>query len=382
MPSELKQRDLRVIVGGALKYYVPTPGQTLRTRAVGVQDSCLGFNGNREGANALSIYHITTELPFLNGQRYSGSGVLEREFIGFPIGNGGSALTDPRTVFGTPSIAELNNDAWEILSKTNPSRPHVNVPQALAELKDIPKLVKGWGDGLLSAAAKGNLSWRWAVKPMISDVQKLANFVRAANKRLAQLRKLRDGKTIRTRCNLGTQIVSSGPTRILIHSEGAALYAQRRIVSHFNKWGSAEWKLLPDSNLPNLSDADLDRFNKRVALGITAHGVLETAWELVPWSWFIDWFSNVGDMLAATNNTVGCTWGRICVMRTSETRTTYDFDPVGSDTWPVFSGWYNCRFQRKERWPTYPIVPVPLPSLPILDGGKLSILLSLAALRR
>jgi hypothetical protein len=349
---------------------------------VGVRDSCLGFNGNREGANTLSIYHILNEYPFLYGQRFSSGGVLEREFIGFPIGVNTSAIQDPRIVFGTPSIAELNDDAWEILSKTNPSRPHVNVPQALAELKDIPSLVKGWGDGLLRSAAKGNLSWRWAVKPMISDVRKLANFVSAANKRLAQLRKLRDGKTIRTRCNLGTSIVHSGPTRIQIHSEGAAIYAFRNVVSTYNKWGSAEWKLLPDSNLPNLSDADLDRFNKRVALGITTHGALETAWELCPWSWFVDWFSNVGDMIAATNNTVGCTWGRICVMRTSESRTTYDIDPVGTATWPTFSGWFNLRFQRKERWPTYPIVPVPLPSLPILDGGKLSILLSLAALRR
>jgi hypothetical protein len=349
---------------------------------VGVRDSCLGFNGNREGANTLSIYHILNEYPFLYGQRFTSGGVLEREFIGFPIGVNVSSILDPRTIFGTPSIAELNDDAWEILSKTNPSRPHVNVPQALAELKDIPSLVKGWGDGLLRSAAKGNLSWRWAVKPMISDVRKLANFVSAANKRLAQLRKLRDGKTIRTRCNLGTQIVSSGPTRIQIHSEGAAIYAFRRYVSTYTKWGSAEWKLLPDSNLPNLSDADLQRFNKRVALGITSHGALETAWELCPWSWFVDWFSNVGDMIAATNNTVGCTWGRICVMRTSESRTTYDLDPVGTATWPTFSGWFNLRFQRKERWPTYPIVPVPLPSLPILDGGKLSILLSLAALRR
>lgn len=381
MPTSLKQRDLRSTVGGALKYYLPSPSTTLRTMLSGTRDSCQSFEGNRAGANPLSIYHWTTVYPVLNGQRFV-SGVLDREFIGFPVGNSSVGPPDPRTVFGTPSVASLNNDAWKILSMTNPSRPHVNVPAFLGELKDLPKLVRGYGKSLLTSAANGHLSWRWCVKPMISDVRKLANFTSTANKRLAQLRKLRDGKLLRTRCNLGTQTIASGPTRSLIHSEGATIYAFARSVSTYQKWGSAEWKILPDSVLPTLSDADLERFNARVALGITTHGALEAAWELVPWSWFIDWFSNVGDMLAATNNSVGCTWGRICVMRTSESRTTYDLDPVGSSTWPTFDGWYNLRFQRKERWPTYPIVPFPLPTLPIFDGGKLSILLSLAALRR
>jgi hypothetical protein len=348
---------------------------------MGERDSCQSEYGLREVANALSIYHITSKYPLLNGQRIV-SGVLTREFLGFPIGNSSVAAPDPRTTFGTPSVAQLSSDAWEILAKTNPSRPHVNVPAMLGEMKDIPKVVKGWGDSLLGDIARGNLSWRWAVKPMISDVQKLANFTKAANQRLKQLERLKHGKRIRKRCNLSAQTVSSGPTRSLIHSEGAAIYAFARTVSEYQKWGSAEWKILPDSVLPQLDDANLDRFNNRVALGITTHGALEAAWELTPWSWFIDWFSNVGDMLAATNNSVGCTWGRICVMRTSYGRTTYDLDPVGTDTWPTFDGWYDLRFQRKERWPTYPIVPFPLPTLPIFDGGKLSILLSLAALRR
>jgi len=381
MPASIKTRDLRQTIGGALKYYKPSPSTTLRTMLSGVRDRCEGFDGNRAGANPLSIYHITSIFPTLGGQRIV-SGVLDREFIGFPIGNSSVIAPDPRTTFGTPSVAQLSTDAWEILSKTNPSRPHVNVPAALGELGDLPKLVKGWGNGLLAAAANGNLSWRWCVRPMISDVRKLANFTKTANQRLAQLRRLRDGKLLRTRCNLGTQTVQSGPTRMLIHSEGATLYAFERTASTYHKWGSAEWKILPNSNLPALSDADLKRFNNRVLLGITSHGALEAAWELVPWSWFIDWFSNVGDMLAATNNSVGCTWGRICVMRTSEGRRTYDLDPTGSSAWPTFNGWYDLRFQRKDRWPTYPIVPFPLPTLPIFDGGKLSILLSLAALRR
>lgn len=380
--AELKQRNSVVSVTGTIKYYLPSPSSGTSTATnIGTRDSCLSEYGKRESANPLSIYHIYKQVPYLYGQRFQ-SGVLEREFIGYPIGNHALNIPDPRVILGSVTNAELIEDAWTILSKTNPSQAHVSVPTALGELKDIPSLVKGWGDGLLKAAAKGNLSWRWAIKPMISDVRKLADFTNAANKRLRELKKLRDGKTLRKRCSLGTRTEESGPTRELIHSNGASLYGQRREFAHQTKWGSCEWKLSPDSNLPQYSDADLKRFNKRVMLGITSHGALETAWELCPWSWFVDWFSNVGDIISATNNTVGCTWGRICVMRHSNAWRTYDFDPAGSATWPTFSGWYNLRMERKERWPTYPAIPFPLPSLPLIDGGKFSILLSLAALRR
>jgi hypothetical protein len=139
---------------------------------------------------------------------------------------------------------------------------------------------------------------------------------------------------------------------------------------------------LPDSELPNLSDDEIGKLARRLETGFTSFGALETAWELLPWSWFVDWFSNVGEILAATNNTVGCTWGRIAIMRLTRVSYKYDFDPTGSDVWPVFSGWYNQHTTCKERFVGIPVIPVPLPRLPIIDGRKFSILLSLAALRR
>lgn len=92
--AQLKQRDLRATVGGALKYYVPSPSTTLRTCLMGQRDSCQSEYGLRDQANALSIYHITTNYPLLNGKLVS-SGVLQREFIGFPVGTTQSALQIP-----------------------------------------------------------------------------------------------------------------------------------------------------------------------------------------------------------------------------------------------------------------------------------------------
>lgn len=279
-------------------------------------------------------------------------------------------------------MAELNELAWTILAKTNPSRPHVGVPAALGELRDLPNLVRGWGRGYLRTAAQANLSWKFGIAPMLGDIRKLFEFTSAVNKRLEQLRKLRDGKVLRTRCHLGTNEIVEDHGVQLLHSEGCQISAHSVTTHSYEMWGTAEWKLLPTSDLPHMDDAEMKFLAQRLVTGITSHGMLETAWELLPWSWLVDWFSNVGTMLTATNNTVGCTWGRICVMRHSRSVRTYDANSLSKPSWVTLDGWFTSIGERKERFPTYPVIPVPLPSLPIIDGGKLSILLSLAALRR
>jgi hypothetical protein len=348
---------------------------------VGDIDALEGFKYNGPGVNPVVIEHYTAMSPLLNGQRRNSDGVLINEFVGCPPAHTGTPL-DPRNHFGNISNAVRNQMAWEILAKTNPSRPHVNVPAFIGELQDIPRLVKGYGDGLLKAVASGNLSYKFAIKPMIGDLSKMCRFAEAVDKRFAYLSKLKSGKTLRTRCNLGTLESVTDDGRFSIQSQAAFLYVRRKTYHTSKMWGSAEYKLKPDSVLHRQDMSEMKNFARRLSAGITTHGALETAWELTPWSWFVDWFSNVGDMIAATNNTVGCSWGRLALMRTTECRREYEFDPVGSATWVTFDGWYKVRWQCKERFSVFPIVPIPLPSLPAIDGGKLSILLSLAALRR
>jgi hypothetical protein len=382
MPAEIKSLPYGEIRTGKLLYYTPTYSEVTRSALVGEEKSLTGVVGERDVVNPLLIISRKKVIPLLVGSLLTSGGAVSRTFDRFPIGNHNSVHRDPSIDTGSMSNAKLIEYAWEILAKTNPSRPHVSVPTVLAELRELPQLVRGYGQSLIRSAASANLSWRWAVKPMISDVQKLLQFAKASNERLNELRNLRDGKMLRKRCHLDTQVVTHPKTRLSCHSEGGAVYCQRQYVTSWNTWGSAEWKVLPDSVLPKLDDRGLQALADRVAAGITSHGALETAWELMPWSWLVDWFSNVGTMIQATNNTVGCTWNRIAVMRRSLCRTTFEVDPIGTATWISFQGWYDCHVERKERWRTYPAIPFPLPSLPVIDNGKWSILLSLAALKR
>lgn len=380
MPARFRSRDMRQTVIGTYRNYA-TGSSTQDSFLTGATEECSDHVGNRLVVNPLDIQYIDRTFPVLYGKRYSGLGVLQREFIGYPVGNR-RIVPDPRSKFPQYSTLQLNNLAWQILAQTNPSRSHVNVPAFLGELRDVPKLVKDWGGGLLRKIAKGNITYKFGIAPMVSDLRKLVKFSDSVNQRMRMLKKLRDGKTIRKRVSLGTAEMSDPISRELIHSNGAFLYGGFQPFYAMKAWGTAEWKLLPDTDLPMMNEDELKKLATRLSLGISTRGALEAAWELTPWSWFIDWFSNVGDVLAATNNTVPCTWGRVAVMRHSECRVHVTEDPVGSDTWPTYSGWYKLVRRRKERWSASPTIPVPLPYLPFLDKGQLSILLSLAALRR
>jgi len=347
----------------------------------GSTKTCKDTIGNRDGFNNLEIFERYEQRPSITGEQLSGSTVI-RKMVDYPMGNGSWQAPDPRTVYPLRSNAQLIEDAWEALSKTNPSKAHVSIPQVIGELKDVPSLVKGYGETLLKSAATGYLSWRWCVAPMMSDIQKMATFVKASNKRFDELRHLRDGNSMRKRVSLGTAATEVVGARTLLHSNNYTQYGKP--TTRFTKrvWATVQWKLDPSSDIPQMSDPDLRRFADRISAGITSHGALETAWALCPWSWFIDWFSNVGDIISATDNSVPCTWDGICVMQHTRSDMSTTLDPVGSSTWGTINGTYKHWFERKDRQLAYPAIPFPLPSLPTLDGGKLSILASLAALRR
>jgi len=352
-----------------------------RTQTVGDAGTCDDVVGNPTGANSLSIYRRHRSTPVLDGTLYY-NGKVVRRCTAYPMGYSVNYPPDPRTKYALPGLAECNQRAWEILAKSNPSSPHVNIPGAIGELKDLPSMIKGWGRGMLRDAAKGYLSWRWAARPMISDVMKMCKFVEVANQRFKQLRNLRDKKTIRERVGLGTDQMVTTPTRVTLNSDGAIIYGWRSDVFTRKTWGSAEWKLLQDSVVTIMEDRELIKLLRRTMLGINSYGALEAAWELCPWSWFVDWFSNCGTMLAASNNSVGCTWGRLCLMQTTTSEVRITVPDADKPSWVTLTGDFDWRVVRKDRQVVYPATPFPTASLPILDGGKLSILAALAASRR
>lgn len=270
-----------------------------------------------------------------------------------------------RASLGIPSDGAL---AAKLLAQTNPSRPVVDLPVFIAELKDLPDLVQKQGSKLLRRIAKYNLSYQFAIKPMVNDLIQMLDFVQATEQRRQELEKL--GQTgLRRKRTLATGSRPSSGKWNLNSSSGLNLTNVPYQGAYASRvWGSVRW--FPTANFPKKS-VDLLPLARKAVLGLTFDGA--SAWELIPFSWLVDWYGSTGDYLMASRNIVPCVHDTPYIMEHSVSEWTYNVvPPQGVTCAPVHT--YSSRKTRSKATPS----PVTA-SLPLLDGRQLSILSSLLA---
>jgi hypothetical protein len=369
---------------------------------LGVREECLDYLYNFEGVNPFSVYRREEIYPVLNGYQLLGGGpTVNRRLTTFPIGYRPGAV-DPRTVYAALLPTEISDFAWETLARTNPNSPHVEVPAFVGELKDFFQLIRGRGASLIKQVAEGYLAWRWTLRPLWSDLQKMLRFQRAVHQRAEMLHNLQSGNEIRKRVELRNRSTVGSPTNVTIHSQGPLISGKVRLESSERVWGTATWKIANTTRLPRLGrhrgilfrESDLqrgwktqERFLQGLAAGTAeiqekgflSTDTLATVWELCPWSWLIDWCTSYGDILAATRNAIPVTWSNVAVMRTTSCRRV--FYDIGTDSsWHVLNrdGNYYELATRKERFRPL-LLPFSLPCfVPLIESGHWQILASLA----
>lgn len=346
--------------------------------------------GNFPNANAFESVIRSRYQPLINGTRTNTvTNLVDRYFNERPLDVSTWNPVDPDEYLPPPTFVDLDALAWKVLAESNPSEPHVSVPQAIGELKDLPGLVRDWGRGIINAMPKlgkiqhfgrSHLTVEWAIKPLIGDLWKLYNFSKASKERLDELRNLRDGKAIKKRVSLGHDLHEHTQGNLL-NSSQIWVTATLNVYATYEMWGSCQWVLPPDTFIQKMSERELELFARRIAGGFNIHGGLAAFWELVPWSWLADWFAGIGDMISATNNSIPLTYRNVCIMRKSLCRVTADIDPVAPNYNVTFTPQFRMEVSRKKRWPWAPVIPFPIPRIPVINGRKWSILASLAALR-
>lgn len=351
-----------------------------------VRESCTDVIGNYGCINPLSLQKATVTGGRLNGQT---KGVVRYSLANYPIDGYNDARLLPLSVI---DVSSLTNKA---IARTGISTPVVNLPLFIAELKDVPSMLKHAGDvlhliktGVTKLAqpkqvAAATLAYQFGWRPLIDDLRKLLDFQSHVEKRRYQIdQAFNNERGYRGKATLSIENNSSVEYRKLLQSSmQMTLYRDITTDNYQRIWAAMTWK--PTARMRQLGYNSAYAESFRSALGLNARNIPLTAWKVLPWSWLTDWFANFSDFISATNNLIDYTPSRGCIMVNTRRSTTFDgakFQWSTGET--VTMDAYTLYQENKQRF-VLPSMTTTLPplKLPILDNYKLSVLGSLAILK-
>jgi len=186
-------------------------------------------------------------------------------------------------------------------------------------LKDVGKLLRS-PKSLLTPRELSNhyLGAKFGWIPLIHDAQQLIKSQQYIHKRLGELKRLHSAGGLKRRFQLGSEHKHDSSISAL---ESDLLLVTGKISTDTSQkmWGTIKWLPNNPPNFVNPNDAELLRQSSRLVGGLTPEGLIQGAWDLLPWSWMVDWFSNAGDWINQNSFSAPATPGNVCIMRERNT---------------------------------------------------------------
>lgn len=246
-----------------------------------------------------------------------------RNYFDYP----GSMYDRVEYLISTPSDLDLATSA---LSHSNPNKSDMSLPNSLFELRELPSLIKNSGEIAIDiikravtkrTLATANLSLQFGVMPMVMDALALANVAKGVNRRLQNMQNLNKHGSINKKKMLG--VYKESGSWYNVHESNRTFLAgdtDWNVVAEV--WGISKWALNPASTGSPLysdhSDAATNFINEltsgrygveqinalRHSIGLMSYS-LSDLWNILPWSWLIDYFANIGEVVDANDNSLG-----------------------------------------------------------------------------
>lgn len=355
-------------------------GVTSRTQGPGyITEVCDDVVGNLHGDNLFSLTKTAT-FGWMSSGKVTG---FYDPVVNWKGGSAGVLSQDS-------SIPSADARIAKGLSLTNPNRPVVSLPTFIFELQDIPRMLKDWGKRLMQShpvvakkwdlrlvprsVAKSYIEYQFGFLPFYQDLSKIIDFQRSVDKKLRMLDNMakHPGGTAAGATVFSTERKSavSGQTYV------SDLYQEGRWITYRDtysdrSWISTRWEPLID--IPRTVE-DRSALAYRLAFGLDLS--FATVWQAMPWSWLIDWFTNIGDIMDQTRNTIPVAHAGCCLMR--HTRTTR---ALVSRSVNLTDIWFPVQSEFKARSPYTKTVPNFSFDIPFLNGNQMAILNSLAMLK-
>jgi len=365
-------------------------GVTLHKSAViGVNEQCWDVdNGDFWTPNPFHLIRTKQNTFIFDGERPG------RKVVGWP-----AAGMDAPSLRDEPHPYDLLAWRTQLFERANIARTEVNIPNLIGESRQliglIPDLLRlASRRGLpparpkhvqLSTGAVGaaNLTYHWGIAPMISDLRKVLHFANAVEQRMQQLEKMQERGYSRVSTQILVDAEELNSESLVISDLGLNSFITAKHNDSIARRVWATGRLYPGSFTRFDNMNEVRKQLNRAMNGLTVGGVSEALWELIPWSWLIDWFVDIGGYLSAVNNELDLQLRDVAIMVRDISLRESSLIP---DEW---QGWLTPRnpkvanyVERKLRfvipdWAPY----VPTLKLPIIDWRRLSILGSLAGVR-
>lgn len=309
-------------------------------------ERCVDVADNRNGENPLEV----TRKQVMEDKSTSQRGSVLTGRTGTQIGSiryhnepSHHSVVLPTPPFQILLESELASEQ-RARALTNPSRPEYLAPAFVAEMRDIPRMVKygaelakhindmlynrrrrgadRWsnsgdispeyliqeirptlGNALSKAKqlAMANLTLQFGVVPLVNDIASSFVWPETVQSRLKELERLYQGSGLKRRVRLIDESTEFNVNDVAL-SATPNYWGTISVLQKAERWAVIRYR--PTSQTPTLPSltANNKAGLRNMLSGLTLDAIGQTAWELLPWSWLSDYFGSVGDILQANNN--------------------------------------------------------------------------------
>jgi len=226
---------------------------------------------------------------------------------------------------GFTALSPIKTDvayATDLRFRTNPSRASVDVGVNAADMEHIPPALEEEARRLIPLArglkfgSRKFIEYQFMIAPLVADILKAAVAANAVEQRVKELNRLYSDRGLRRTIDLDSASGTDKVWQTAVQSFGTFIRVDLGKTTIHRVRGHARWV-----GGFRFSDLPEDRYRqaRSAILGLTIDPAL--AWNLVPWSWFVDWFGNIGEYLSSLRNTIDATMTVSAIMHHIHTRT-------------------------------------------------------------
>lgn len=261
------------------------------------------------------------------------------------IYNGPMMVAGVPTTMGVadPSSSHKHLDSWgaKAIAAVDPTNPNAQTGISLGEIVRDRKIpipgIQAWRQRTQLAKAAGSefLNAQFGWLPLVDDMKNTAQSVldgntiidnyRAASGTLVHREFAFPDSRSETEDIIGSNVANCGAT---YNELGSVVPIVRRSVSTTKRWFSGSFTYYAHQG---------NSLKRCLGIGTEAEKLFsaslnpELVWELTPWSWAVDWFSNAGEVISNVNSfaLAGLVMQYGYIMEESSTTVTYSMPDSG-----------------------------------------------------